>query len=223
MTVRTVVLLLALGLTTATIAQNTPVESDVVFLKNGQAVVGRILELKPDSFVRIVAANGVSQTFSMSEVDRIEKWQKSGSSPVAPGVTKKEPCLGCLFSWVIPGSGMLYAEDYAWAAVYFCVNTPLMVWATVENLRGLNQPGYEFNWTPLVLLMPLRLIEYGHTLAVIDSRNKKAGFTLNLTQPGTLASLEYGLPSARALNDPRIELVSSADGRTVRLGLKAGL
>lgn len=57
--------------------------ADLVVLKNGQHLEGKILEETPQKIV--LSVGGVAMTFSSSQVERVERTQSSASNPFAAG------------------------------------------------------------------------------------------------------------------------------------------
>ncbi len=131
--------------------------------------------------------------------------------------SKKEPCVGCLFSWLIPGAGMFYAQEYKWGAVYLAVNGSLMVWSLAEQLRA--SSNYEdMNLTPLALLVPLRIIEYVHTWSAVKNYNKNYGFSIRYNPTDATTGLTYDFFKAYNPSIPTMTLAIADDCKTVKFG-----
>lgn len=198
----------------------------VIYLENGSSVRGIIVREGPDTFyvetgygqlgipktsvLRIDYAQSAGQFSPATQVEGADWGRSSGAK------SKKEPCLGCLFTWLVPGGGMLYAEQYAWAAGYFFVGTPLAVWYAVE---ATSDP-YDIDYTPLFILAPIRIVEYVHTYVVIQNHNKKYGWAFNWDKHQRTAGLEYRFSPIGTDMQPALALDFPADRPEVKVGVK---
>lgn len=95
----------------------------------------------------------------------------------APEGAQKQPCMGCLYSWLIPGAGLEYADQPGWATAYFLVSFPLMLWQVheVAKDRRYGEPSF----VPLMILAPVRLVEYIHTYTATRRYNQEHGYSEN--------------------------------------------
>ena len=64
--------------------------TDIVYLKNGSIIRGSVLEVIPDSSLKIRTADGSLFVFKMTEVDRIGK-EETPSVPASPKLAAKSP------------------------------------------------------------------------------------------------------------------------------------
>ena len=89
---------------TAVLAQQDT--RDVVHLKNGSIIKGRIVELVPAEQVRIETSDGSIFVFPMDEVLKIEA--ELNVAPAAPAQKRKDPFGAAVLSFFIPGLGQYY-------------------------------------------------------------------------------------------------------------------
>ena len=101
---------------TASYAQQIPV--DVVYLKDGSIVQGIIIEQIPDDTLKIRIQGGSVFVFKMEDVLKINRTLKSVQTH-GYQIGRKEPVVGCLLSFLVPGAGQLYNEDFGGAGLYF--------------------------------------------------------------------------------------------------------
>lgn len=225
---RTWGLLVLLILCTAAAAQSL----QVIYLKDGSTIRGNVVDQDANTLLveteygklEVPKANVLRIEYATSVVTPQPQTTLPG---VMPGQTaagqfhakpKKEPCLGCFFSWLIPGAGMLYAEEGGWAAGYFFVGVPLMIWTYVEVSEA--GPYGEPDYTPLLILVPIRIVEYIHTYAVIDGYNKRYGWAANYDRAVRTASIEYRFAPIDNEVQPALALDFPADRNEVRAGIK---
>lgn len=226
--VRTLGLLALLVLCTAAAAQSL----QVIYLKDGSTIRGSVVD--QDANTLLVETEYGKLEVPKANVLRIEYATSVVTpqpQPTLPGVMpeqaltnqfhakpKKEPCLGCLFSWLIPGSGMLYAGEGGWAAGYFFVGVPLMIWTSVEVSKA--GPYGSPDYTPLLILVPVRIIEYIHTYAVINGYNKRYGWAANYDRALRTAGIEYRFAPIGNDVQPALALDFPANRNEVKAGIK---
>lgn len=84
---------------------------DVIYLKNGNIIRGRILEQTVNVSLKIETRGGSVFVFSMDEIERIAKEKiKPTASEVKPEPVgrKRQPWLSFCLSLVLPGTGQFY-------------------------------------------------------------------------------------------------------------------
>ncbi len=101
---------------------------DVVYLKNGDIRKGTIIENAPNDYIKVETSDGSIFTIKYSEIDKITKESKSGSTS-APATQqaaraddsqklmvyesgKKSPALGVLLSCLLTSAGHAYADNW---------------------------------------------------------------------------------------------------------------
>ena len=87
---------------------------DVIYLKNGTAVKGTIVELVPDVSVKIRLNDGKVYVYPMEEVRKIVSEQAT-TNPMLKGhaepIKPKSPTTAFLLSLIFPGAGQFYNGD----------------------------------------------------------------------------------------------------------------
>lgn len=198
----------------------------VVYLANGTSIRGIVVREGPDTLyvetgcgrlgiprsrvLGIDYAQGIGQLSPGTQVGGPYCGISSDAKP-------KNTCLGCLFSLLVPGAGMLYAEQYAWAAGYFLFCTPLTVWYAVEATSGTG----DRNHPPiLAILVPIRILEYLHTYVAVQSYNEKYGWAFNWDKHQRTAGVEYRFSPIGTDMQPALALDFSVDRPEFRAGVK---
>ncbi len=220
-------LLTLLILSTAALAQ----EVQVIYLKDGSTIRGNVVH--QDATMLLVETDYGKLEVPKANVLRVEYATGGAVQPQTafPGAApeqmqasqfhvkpKKEPCLGCFFAWLIPGAGMVYAEEYGWAAGYFCVGMPLMIWTAVEIAEA--GPYGSPDLPPLLILAPFRLIEYVHTYASLNAYNKRYGWAFDFDRATQSAYAEYRFAPYHDRLQTALALDCPAGEASARVGLK---
>ncbi len=205
--------------------------SQVIYLKDGSTIRGDVVG--QDTAKLVVETQYGQLEVPKANVLRVEYAPSLGAQPQTPlpgfvpgqaqselyhAKPKKEPCLGCFFAWLIPGAGMVYVEEYGWAAGYFLVGMSLAVWTAVEVSRA--GPYGSPDYTPLLILAPIRLIEYVHTYVTLDAYNKRYGWACDFEPATQMASVEYRFAPCRDRFQTALALSCPAEDAQTRLGVK---
>ena len=92
------------------------IELDAIFLLNGTAIHGTIIEHGSDE-IKIRTASGSVLIYKMREIATITKVPLLSQPQLQP--RRKEPVVGCLLSLFIPGTGQVYNEQYEKGIFFF--------------------------------------------------------------------------------------------------------
>ncbi len=170
--------------------------NDIIYLKNGTVLKGKLIEQVPDSIVKIEIAGGSVFVVTMAELDYIAYRQKTEPSQVqavnAESSSRKSKGY-CSVSQIglLPGSGNSY--DYYWYS-----SSP-SVGVTVQTIHG-----YRFN--PHILAgagLAIDIIDNLIGQLFIDGRyeilNKKA-------TPFVFGDFGYGLPFDGKYTDESVSI-----------------
>ena len=90
---------------------------DVVYLKNGSAIHGIILEQVPDGNIKIKTNDGNIFVFKMAEVQKILKEQKAVKDKVKR-IRRKNPLISLGLSSFMPGAGQFYNGEIGEGIIY---------------------------------------------------------------------------------------------------------
>ncbi len=198
----------------------------VIYLANGTSVRGIVAREGVDTLyvetgygrlgipkARVLGMDYVQDTGQFSLGPRVGGLDCGNSCSPKP----KNTCLGCLFCWLVPGAGMLYAEQYAGAAGYFLFCTPLTVWYAIE---AKSDRGDRSHPPILAILVPIRILECIHTYVAVQSYNETHGWAFNWNKHQHTAGLEYRFGPIGTDMQPALALDFSADRPEVKAGVK---
>jgi len=107
---------------------------DVVYLKNGSIIKGQIIEQIPNVTIKIQTRDGSVFVYKIDEIEKITK----------EFIEKKEiqelksPGIAFVLSFLVPGLGQIYNEEYKKGAVQFLA----VVTGGVLIVTGIEHPVY---------------------------------------------------------------------------------
>lgn len=199
----------------------------VVKLKNGNSVKGILVyEVMDTLYIRTAQGQAGFPRSHVLRIDYAPAGDQSLSGTETQGASrsklfhaepKKDACLGCFLSWLIPGTGMLYAGKQGWAALYFLGGAALSTWVATRHYS----PPYDVkDYVPGIVLVAVRIIENVHTYTVIEHHNWKYGWTFNWDRYQRTTGVEYRFAPVGTSMQPVLALEVPTARPDVRVGMK---